>query len=80
MVFSWQICLAMLPFFPLLVAGFIGRAKATMSAKRLGNDGDDELEAEQIAIGTIENIKNITTLALVCFPDDKKATHSGWYL
>ena len=54
----------MLPFFPLLIVGFIGKAKATMSAKKLGME-DDEEEAEQIAVGTIENMKNITTLALV---------------
>lgn len=64
MAFSWQICLAMLPFFPLLIIGFIARAKATMSAKTLGKE-DDEEEAEEIAVGTIENMKNITTLALV---------------
>ena len=65
MIFSWQVCLALLPLFPLLIVGFIARAKATMSAKRLGNDDGGEVEAEQIAVGTIENMKNITTLALV---------------
>ena len=64
MIFTWQICLAMLPFFPLMLVGFIAKAKATMSAKHLGEDDGDE-EAEQIAVGTIENMKNITTLALV---------------
>ena len=54
----------MLPCFPLLLVGFIAKAKATMSARKLG-EGDSDEAAEQIAVGTIENMKNITTLALV---------------
>ena len=63
--FCWQICLAMIPFFPLLIVGFIARAKATMSARRLGQDGNEFEGAEDVAIGIVENMKNISTLALV---------------
>ena len=65
MGFCWQICLAMIPFFPLLIMGFIARAKATMSAKRLGQDGNEVEGADDMAIGIVENMKNISTLALV---------------